>query len=400
MSDAQARVERRKRIRQIPERGFTRAERGPPSPRWDSTDSAAVEVVLLQKIQELEEIIRKDQENAKRGQRRGERLASALEEPEQEELGGSDSDQEPATFDPLNQGLRVLQEPREQSWVEAWATQASRATTPLATTLAVFVSLGVKAGWSTEELSLATSLIGAATAGPGAELGIRAAYALVKRDYDQRCQTDHLAEGFIQEREDDGDIGFESWEARRYDHSKGKADRHAQVRRLDSSGRVDWTWHTSAGSANLVIPPKGDVWRNRARVAAVLGQQAMVFVASLKGTRKCVEKVNVLRDSGATRNFIHPQEVLKRGLGVSRAPQALRVTLGDGKEVMCNQVVKIRLVFPQYVYNTSAYILDMGNNPDCTVILGTPRLATLGDYTSNEHKGSISFWQQGRRSPQ
>jgi hypothetical protein len=45
-------------------------------------------------------------------------------------------------------------------------------------------------------------------------------------------------------------------------------------------------------------------------------------------------------------------------------------------------------------------VLDMGPTPDCAVILGTPWLASLGDYTCNEHKGTLSFWQQGKRSHQ
>ena len=126
----------------------------------------------------------------------------------------------------------------------------------------------------------------------------------------------------------------------------------------------------------------------------------MVFVAGLKGTVRCADKVQVLRDSGATRNFIHPSEATRRGLAVYDAPHALQVTLGDGKEVRCGKVARLKLVFHNYVYEGEAYLLDMGKSPDCTVILGTPWLATLGDYVCNEHKGTLSFWRKGGRSHQ
>jgi hypothetical protein len=42
----------------------------------------------------------------------------------------------------------------------------------------------------------------------------------------------------------------------------------------------------------------------------------------------------------------------------------------------------------------------MGTNPDCTVILGTVWLATLGDYTCNEARGTLSFFNPGLRTRQ
>ena len=42
----------------------------------------------------------------------------------------------------------------------------------------------------------------------------------------------------------------------------------------------------------------------------------------------------------------------------------------------------------------------MGNAPDFTVILGTVWLATLGDYTCNEARGTLSFFNPGHRTRQ
>ena len=161
---------------------------------------------------------------------------------------------------------------------------------------------------------------------------------------------------------------------------------------MNSKGQVDWKWHAESPSSEepTYIPEKGDVWGNRARAMAVLGHQAMVCMAYLKGNspKLRTEKVNVLRDSGATRNFVHPAEAERRGLTSTPAVTPLRVTLGDGKEVTCNRTTRLKLVFKSYTYTTDAYLLDMGTNPDCTVILGTVWLATLGDYTCNEARGT------------
>jgi hypothetical protein len=97
---------------------------------------------------------------------------------------------------------------------------------------------------------------------------------------------------------------------------------------------------------------------------------------------------------------VHPEEVKRRGLSAYNSAHPLRVTLGDGKQVLCNRGVRLKLMFDNYNYESEAYVLDMGVNPDCTIILGTPWLASLGDYTCNEHRGTLSFWTQGRLTPQ
>ena len=97
---------------------------------------------------------------------------------------------------------------------------------------------------------------------------------------------------------------------------------------------------------------------------------------------------------------MHPEEAERRGLTTSPASTPLRVTLGDGKEVTCNRTARLKLVFKSYTHITDAYLLDMGNAPDCTVILGTVWLATLGDYTCNEARRTLSFFNPGHRTRQ
>ena len=177
----------------------------------------------------------------------------------------------------------------------------------------------------------------------------------------------------------------------------------AEVKLLDSSGKIDWTWKVGGKgeAAPTHIPSKGDVWGGRARAAAVLGQQAMVFIAAIKG---CLhfghEKVNILRDGGATRDFMHPPEAKRRGLPVYEAKHPLLVSLGNGKEILCTHVARAKLVFPNYSYTTEAYLLDMGPQPDCAIILGTPWLTSLGYYVSHEALGTMSFLKPGKQTQQ
>ena len=101
----------------------------------------------------------------------------------------------------------------------------------------------------------------------------------------------------------------------------------AEVKLSDSLGKIDWTWKVGdkGGRPPTSLPTKGDVWGGRARALAVLGQQAMVFIATIKG---CLnfghERVNILRDGGATRDFMHPPEAKRRGLPIYEAEHPSR----------------------------------------------------------------------------
>ena len=183
--------------------------------------------------------------------------------------------------------------------------------------------LGTALQWDRGALNLATSGIIASATCMADRCASEGAAPLLSRVYDRQEHSGHLVDGYLQEvqeyedmhRNADGEalMGSE-------DPDEEVQAHRAQVHRLDSTGRVDWTWLTSHGGLNPEKPPKGDIWRNRARVNAILGQQAMVFGASLKGSIRCKEQVNILRDSGATRDFVHPGEVRKRGLTVYITP--------------------------------------------------------------------------------
>ena len=160
-----------------------------------------------------------------------------------------------------------------------------------------------------------TSILTARTLG----FDICSAQCILRRPSDRVQQRQDLEEEFLRE------TGIE----------------YAEVRVLNSKGQVEWDWHSDAPGSDMptYLPEKGDVWGNRAKAKAVLGHQAMVFTAYMKGGNNSSarsEKVNVLRDSGATRNFVHPAEAERRGLTTSPALTPLRVTLGGGKEVTCN----------------------------------------------------------------
>ncbi len=106
--------------------------------------------------------------------------------------------------------------------------------------------------------------------------------------------------------------------------------------------------------------------------------------------------VRVLRDSGATRNFI-----CRRTVDALRLPKVaavpLRVTLADGSETTAREAVVISLSFEggdHFAYTEKAYVLDMGAVSDVNVILGTPFLHSLGTYVSNERAGFLIFDSQ------
>ena len=77
---------------------------------------------------------------------------------------------------------------------------------------------------------------------------------------------------------------------------RGTGMGYAEVRVLNSKGQIDWEWHPDVSNPNTpeYIPEKGDVWGNRAKAKAVLGHQAMVFTAYLKGgnnsSARCVNQ--------------------------------------------------------------------------------------------------------------
>ena len=114
---------------------------------------------------------------------------------------------------------------------------------------------------------------------------------------------------------------------------------------------------------------------------------------------RILSKVRVLRDTGASRNFISQATVSRLDLPVTTGASPLRVRLADGSVNMSAQVVDLKVHFPSYTYEGLFQVLEMGTS-DVDLIWGTPWEASLGDVTSNYDTGVLSFVHTLNKSAQ
>ena len=114
---------------------------------------------------------------------------------------------------------------------------------------------------------------------------------------------------------------------------------------------------------------------------------------------RILSKVRVLRDTGASRNFISQAVVSRLDLPVMTGASPLRVRLADGSVKMSAQVVDLKVHFPSYTYEGLFQVLEMGTS-DVDLIWGTPWEASLGDVTSNYDTGVLSFVHTPNKSAQ
>ena len=107
----------------------------------------------------------------------------------------------------------------------------------------------------------------------------------------------------------------------------------------------------------------------------------------------------VLRDTGASRNFVSSSLMSRLALPTLDGSSPLRVRLADGTIKVSDKVAKLKVNLPGFVYTGYFQVLDMGTS-DVDIIWGTPWEATMGDVTSNYSSGLLSFLHWGRKTAQ
>jgi hypothetical protein len=99
--------------------------------------------------------------------------------------------------------------------------------------------------------------------------------------------------------------------------------------------------------------------------------------------------IRVLKDDGATRNFVSQQYVQQNHCKLEKANWPLKVEVADGRSLEVDHIVEIQLDLGHYKYATRAYVLPMGEMFD--VILGTVWLNSLKRFVVDCDDRTITF---------
>ena len=106
-------------------------------------------------------------------------------------------------------------------------------------------------------------------------------------------------------------------------------------------------------------------------------------------------KVEVLFDTGASRDFVNERLAKQMGWMVEKAHTPLQVTVADGRNVRCTRVATIMLSLAQgYIYRTRAYVLPMGTG--CDVILGQTWWEAAGEVTVRAPHAQLVIQHKGK----
>ncbi len=106
-------------------------------------------------------------------------------------------------------------------------------------------------------------------------------------------------------------------------------------------------------------------------------------------------QARILMDSGAGRDIVSLNYCRKFGLTTRKGDTPIRVELADGHTKEISTVADIDVHFGQgYVYTVTAYVMELGSRVDC--ILGTPWLATLGEYRTSVVDKYVKFKHNGQ----
>jgi hypothetical protein len=135
---------------------------------------------------------------------------------------------------------------RSPEWQE-WTRKGVTASTPILMVLVVFWTLGMLSGWNPEVLVLAAAAIVAVATGRSGDRAFNLAAGILGHVYDRQEQGDDLNAGVDEECEEDAE-GETCDYCQTPDHCRQlTCSCKAQLLRIDSKGRVDWSWLTAAG---------------------------------------------------------------------------------------------------------------------------------------------------------
>jgi hypothetical protein len=153
----------------------------------------------------------------------------------------------------------------------------------------------------------------------------------------------------------------------------------------------------SEGTILAVAPPSRDQLHTEA-LSVATAPQAMIYQAVLVGeagqdsqaTSVKEVRASILIDTGATQNFVGERYVKRHNLHCFCAPVPLTVALADGKKLVADRMINMKLKFgSHYEYARSVYVLPLGVSAD--LILGMPWLYSLGSFTCNMVNHEFSF---------